>query len=80
MYGNPPEAVDWDGIEHDETGLFDDVGDEATEDSCFSPAVKPTGFLFAQARTQSAWSPFRSGGSIAADGSAGNIRQPAGSF
>ena len=46
MYGNPPEAFDWDGIEHEETGLFDDVGDEATEGG---PAPKlgwlPSGFV-----------------------------------
>ena len=28
MYGNPPDAVEWDGIEPDDTGLFDDVDGE----------------------------------------------------
>ena len=100
MYGNPPETFEWDGVEPEETGLFDDVdvdGErrtraqawlDARRDSsnglrsdrrscrrcCFFPAARPTGFRFARARTPSACSPLRCGGSIAAGGSAANIR------
>jgi hypothetical protein len=46
MYGNPPETFNWDPVEPDGTGLFDDLGDEATEGG---PGHKlgwrPTGFV-----------------------------------
>jgi hypothetical protein len=46
MYGNPPDTFDWEGIEPDDAGLFDDVRDDATEGG---PAQKlgwlPSGFV-----------------------------------
>ena len=46
MYGNPPDTFEWEGIEPDETGLFDDVRDDGMEGG---PAHKlgwmPSGFV-----------------------------------
>src|SRR4026207_1130136 len=46
MYGNPPDAVEWNGLESEETGLFDDVRQEGIGDG---PARKlgwmPSGFV-----------------------------------
>jgi hypothetical protein len=46
MYGNPPEAFEWDGIEPDETGLFADVRDEEMEEGATRKlGWRPSGFV-----------------------------------
>lgn len=46
MYGNPPEAFEWDGIEPGETGLFGDVRDEEMEDGATRKlGWRPSGFV-----------------------------------
>lgn len=46
MYGNPPDAVEWDGIEPEDGGLFDDVREEEMGEG---PAKQlgwlPSGFI-----------------------------------
>jgi hypothetical protein len=46
MYSDAPDTYEWDGIEPEEAGLFDDLGEEGTDES---PAKKlgwmPSGFV-----------------------------------
>src|SRR5688572_7416830 len=46
MYGNPPDTVDWDGSDPEETGLFDNVLDEGMGDgSAAKLGWMPSGFV-----------------------------------
>src|SRR5436190_391582 len=45
MYGNPPDAVEWDGIEPEDTGLFDDVLEETEEGPPRKLGWMPSGFV-----------------------------------
>ena len=46
MYGNPPEAINWDDVAPDETAVFDDAfSDEAGEESGRQPGWMPSGFV-----------------------------------
>ena len=45
MYGNPPDAVEWDGIEPEDTGLFDDVPEEMGDDPGRKLGWMPSGFV-----------------------------------
>ena len=45
MYGNPPDAVQWDGIEPEDTGLFDDVLEETEEGPPRKLGWMPSGFV-----------------------------------
>jgi hypothetical protein len=46
MYGTPPDTFEWEGLESEDTGLFDDLRDDAMEDG---PVQKlgwlPSGFV-----------------------------------
>ena len=46
MYGNPPDAFEWERVEPDETGLFDEIGEEGTGDGPVRKAGwMPSGFV-----------------------------------
>src|SRR6185369_13656456 len=46
MYGNPPDAVEWNGLEPEETGLFDDVRQDGMGDGhARKPGWMPSGFV-----------------------------------